>query len=134
MLLISFVLAMQLTLTTLRLKTLHAMKFKITKGVSCEHFEICFRFWGNVTIFDMEILKYCKKKKKERNSNSNNNKGWNDRVEIFPKFFNNAIPPKFFPSTIPFKFFLYKMYRDDARSMQHEASTAFDRSKEKSYL
>lgn len=61
------------------------MKFKITKGVSCEHFEIY--FWENVTIFDMEIFKYCeKKKKKERNSNSNNNKGWNDRVE-FPEIF-----------------------------------------------
>ena len=46
-----------------------------------KHFEICFRFWENVTIL---LIETCRKKKRSERSNS-------------LKFFNYAIPSKFFP-------------------------------------
>lgn len=106
------------------------MKFKITKGVSCEHFEIY--FWENVTIFDMEIFKYCEKKKRKKEIVIVIIIKGGTIASNFPKFFNNAIPPKFFPSTIPFKFFLCKMYRGDQYNTSRRRLSL--RSKEKSYL
>lgn len=108
---------MQLTLTTFRLKTLQAMKFKIAwrerAGISCEHFEICFRFWGNVTRFprygNLEILLRKKKKRRKERSNS-------------PKFFNNAMPSKFVLFIILSKL-SYKRNISRSICVQHEPLT-----------